>query len=202
MPEVGASEADFSLGRNALLDITTEETIGERLGSLDEGEGVVSVFFATNLSGYPGWRWTASIANIPGEGPSVLETELIPGEGALLAPDWVPWVDRLADYRAAQEMADAAAAAAADDDDADDEDDDDDDDDVLHAGDLDGVDIDEDIDDYLDDHIEDDDLVVADAGVHDPDDADADAGQAGPQPPEAAAGDQWNDADEQDNGRD
>jgi hypothetical protein len=26
----------------------------------------------------------------------------MPGEGALLAPDWVPWVDRLEEYRVAQ----------------------------------------------------------------------------------------------------
>ena len=63
----------------------------------------------------------------------MLETELMPGESALLAPDWVPWSDRLAEYRAAQEAAGLAAAESedepADDDDDDDDDDEDDDDD-------------------------------------------------------------------------
>ena len=202
-----ATEADFTLGRQALLDITTAETIGEPLGSIDEGEGVISVFFSTNLPGYPGWRWTASIANIPGEGPSVLETELMPGDGALLAPDWIPWVDRLAEYRAAQEAAGQAATVESDDDDEADEDEDEDEDevdedDLLHAGDLDGVDIDEDLDNPFDDHIEDDELVAPGASVNDPDEADADADEAGPQPPESIAGDELADDDEQDDGRD
>jgi hypothetical protein len=154
--------ADVELARTALLEITPAESVGEPVGSIDEGDGVVSVYFATNLSGYPGWRWTVTIAHLDGGDGSVLETELTPGDDALLAPDWVPWVDRLAEYQAAQ--ADAPADDADDahdddddddgdatDDDSDDDDDDDEDDDdddvdegdLLHAGDLDGVDIDD-----------------------------------------------------------
>jgi hypothetical protein len=147
MPD--ATAEDFDLGRSALLEITPAETVGANAGSIEEGDGVVSVHFETTLGGYPGWHWTVSIAHVDGVAPSVLETELTPGEGALLAPDWIPWVDRLADYRAAQEAAGIAAEeleAATRESDDDDEDDDDDDDeldnDVLHGGDLDGVDID------------------------------------------------------------
>jgi hypothetical protein len=163
VPEAIVTAADFDLGRAALLEITTADTIGDNAGSIDEGEGVVSVHFETTLSGYPGWHWTVSIARVDGEEPSVLETELLPGDGALLAPDWTPWIDRLADYRAAQEAAGLEAADADDsddDDDADDDTDEDDDDeldnDVLHGGDLDGVDIDEVADDDLDEGVEDD----------------------------------------------
>lgn len=145
-----ASDADFELGRMALLEITPPETVGAAAGFVDEGDGVISVYFDTTLPGYPGWRWTASIAHLDGEEPKVLETELTPGEGALLSPDWVPWVDRLAEYRAAQDASEAEAAESTDDDDDDDEDEDededDDGDDLLHAGDLDGVDIDDDDD--------------------------------------------------------
>jgi hypothetical protein len=93
-----ASAADFELARTALLDITTAETIGEPAGSIDEGDGVISVYFDTTMAGYKGWRWTVSIAHIDGGEPSVLETEMTPGETALLSPAWVPWADRLADY--------------------------------------------------------------------------------------------------------
>ena len=151
MLEPGATEADFERGRAALAEITPADTIGEPAGSRDEGDGVVSVYFQTNLAGYPGWCWTASIAHLEGAEPSVLETELTPGDGALLAPDWVPWVDRLAEYEAAQEAAGAGEDADDDvdvdeDDDSDDEDVDEDDvdeGDLLQAGDLDGVDIDD-----------------------------------------------------------
>jgi hypothetical protein len=155
MLEPGASDADFEQARVALAEITPADTIGEPAGSRDEGDGVVSVYFQTNLAGYPGWCWTVSIAHLEGAEPTVLETELTPGDGALLAPDWVPWVDRLAEYEAAQEAAgagdeddvDVDQDADEDEEDDDDEDDEDEDDvdegDLLQAGDLDGVDIDD-----------------------------------------------------------
>ena len=159
-----------SVARAALLEITPASTVGELVDTTDEGDGVVSLQFGNRMPGYPGWRWTVSVTRVDGADPTVLEVELLPGEGSLLAPDWVPWSERLADYKAAQE---AAATAEADDEDfddadadADDDDDDPDDDllgsDVLHGGDLDGVDIDD-----LDDEAADDD---PDDEEHDPDD--------------------------------
>ena len=121
-----------------------------------------------------------SIATLEGEEPSVLEVELMPSTGALLSPDWVPWSDRLADYEAAQDALAAveiAPGALSDDDDVDhddDDDDDEDDDDVLHAGDVDGVDIDV-LDDADDDDDDDDADADADADDDDDDNADDDA---------------------------
>ena len=146
----------ISVAKAALLEITPEATIGAPSGQVDEA-GATTVTFQANMSGYPGWHWTVSIATLDDAEPSVLEVELMPGNGALLAPDWVPWSERLADYEAAQE----ALSTSDDSDDAetDDEDDDDDDlgSDVLHGGDLDGVDIDEHEDDDLDDDSDEDD---------------------------------------------
>lgn len=162
-------EADFDLGRTALLEITSAESIGANAGSIDEGDGVTTVYFETLLSGYPGWRWTVSIAHVDGVEPSVLETELTPGDDALLSPAWIPWVDRLADYKAAQD-----AAGEESDDDSDDEDDDDDDlgSDVLHGGDVDGIDIDE---------LEDELLAPSDDGVDESDDSDDESDDDGPE---------------------
>ena len=148
-----------AIGRAALAEITSPESVGAPAGQKDEGDGVVSVFFENTLTGYPGWHWTVSIANLEGQEPSVLETELTPADGALLAPDWVPWSDRLADYKAAQEALGEAVVDDADDDESDDDSDDESDDafgsDVVHAGDVDGVDIDEALDvDDLDDEQE------------------------------------------------
>lgn len=147
----------------ALLEITPASTVGAAAGYTLEENGVVSLRFANAMPGYPGWFWTVSVAVVEGAEPTVLEAELLPGDGALLAPEWVPWAVRLADYQAAQ----AALAAEQgegtgdafeelddgdeddgdeDDDDEDDEDDDDDDDDddVDDLDDLDAVDFDED----------------------------------------------------------
>jgi len=156
----------------ALREITTEASVGEPADYRVEPDGVVSLRFANRLPGYPGWFWTVSLARVEGSEPTVLEVELLPGDGALLAPDWVPWAVRLAEYHAAQ--AAIAEAAHADDEDAeldedesgddlDDVDDldaadfDDDGSPILHAGDLDGVDID-----------------VLDVSAEDEDDDDAD----------------------------
>ncbi len=148
------------LARAALREVTPESTIGDAAGyTLEEG-GVVSLRFNNRLAGYPGWFWTVSVAAVEGAEPTVLEVELLPGDGALLAPEWVPWAVRLAEYQAAQAVQAARAAesgegAASDDDDDEDADDVDDLDDldasdfdddgsaILHGGDLDGVDIDE-----------------------------------------------------------
>ncbi|MEJ1229883.1 MAG: DUF3027 domain-containing protein [Galbitalea sp.] len=125
------------------------------------GDFTVSYRFATTLTGYPGWVWTITVAQLPGEEPTIVESELLPADGALLAPDWVPWSERMDEYRAAQAALGEAVGgeAASDDDDEldelDDDELDDDDDDLdgrgdddfgsgtLHGGDLDGVDIDE-----------------------------------------------------------
>ena len=151
-----------SVAHEALLEITPEESIGAFIGATEEGDGIVTVQYESALAGYPGWKWTVSVSTLEGLDPSVLETELIPSDGSLLAPDWVPWSDRLADYKAAQELASADSVDSSDDpdDDSDDDSDDDDDDDlgsdVLHGGDLDGVDIDA-VDEAEDDELEDDD---------------------------------------------
>ena len=143
----------------ALAEITPASTVGPAAGYIAEEDGSVSLRFENRLAGYPGWYWTVTVARVDDEEPTVLEVELLPGDGALLAPEWVPWAERLAEYRAHQvELAEAATAAGdetvAGDDELDDDDDDvideddelDDDDveaDILHAGDVDGVDIDE-----------------------------------------------------------
>ena len=153
------------LARAALREVTPESTIGEAAGYIVEDGGVVSLRFANRMDGYPGWFWTVSVAVVEGAEPTVLEVELLPGDGALLAPEWLPWAERLAEYQAAQ------AAAGGDDESEDDEDDDASDEDeddaedaedldaadfdsdgspILHAGDVDGVDIDE-LDDTADD---------------------------------------------------
>lgn len=100
------------VARRALLEATAPETVGSVVGHLVEDEHVLTLLFAADLSGYPGWHWSVTIARVEDAEPTVLETELMPGESALLAPEWVPWSERLAEYRAAQEAAAAAAAQA------------------------------------------------------------------------------------------
>jgi hypothetical protein len=154
----------------ALHEITPASTVGAPAGYTLEDDGAVSLRFANTMPGYPNWFWTVSVAAVEGAEPTVLEAELLPGEGALLAPEWVPWAERLAEYQAAQaalaaEQGDAEASDALDDaDEADDLDDDVDDLDDLDAADFDedgspilhAGDVDEDDDDEAGDDSDDD----------------------------------------------
>ncbi|GAA4350363.1 DUF3027 domain-containing protein [Microbacterium rhizosphaerae] len=179
--------AAHDLALSALHEITPAETVGDAAGYSLEDDGVVSLRFANRLAGYPGWFWTVSLARIEDDEPTVLEVELLPGEDALLAPDWVPWAERLADYQAQQAILEAERAAAGvdeeSDDDADVDDLDDDEDDLdaddaddagmhVHGGDIDGVDIDLVADD--DESDEDDDGSDEDESDDDDDGSDED----------------------------
>lgn len=138
----------IDLARAGLLEITDAKSVGDAFARVDEVDGVVSVLFHCTLDGYPGWHWTVSLGTVEGEAPTVLEAELQPGEGALLAPDWVPWTDRLADYQAQQQ----AESESDDDEDGDDDfDDDSDEDDESDEDDDDESDDDSDDDDDLGD---------------------------------------------------
>jgi hypothetical protein len=173
------------VARAALAEITPAATIGAPAGHIVEGEHVLSLLFENTLGGYPGWFWTVSLSREPDTGEvNVLEAELMPGDDALLAPDWVPWADRLAEYQAQKKAEREAAAAAgepepedefASGDDAEDEDEDelagDEDDDVDDSDDDDDADDDGDDSEDEDDA---DDLEVADLHDFDDDDSDVD----------------------------
>ncbi len=188
--------AAVDAARAALLEITPADTIGEPVGHIVEGEHVMSLLFDCTMTGYPGWHWTVSLSRIDGESePSVLETELMPGGEALLAPEWVPWSDRLADYRTAQELAAAEAAADAvdaldaldalddEDDDEDDDDDDDEDDEALEDDDDFGNDR---ADDQLDGIDFGEALAASELHPAEAADADAETDDGAPEPPAVA----------------
>jgi Protein of unknown function (DUF3027) len=151
----------------ALHEITPAATVGEPADASVDADGVLTLRFGNRMAGYPGWFWTVSLAQVQESAPTVLEVELTPGEGALTAPEWLPWAERLAEYEAAQ-AALAAAGLVTDDLEAEEDEDLDDVDDldaldfdndgspILHSGDVDGVDIDELADDVDGDDDQDD----------------------------------------------
>ena len=67
----------------ALHEITPAETVGPAAGHVVEADDVVSLRFHTRLAGYPGWYWTVTVALVEDSEPTVLEAELLPGDGAL-----------------------------------------------------------------------------------------------------------------------
>jgi hypothetical protein len=181
-PQLQADEVllgSVALAQRALLEVTAPETVGSVIGHVVEGEHALSLHFAADLSGYPGWHWSVTLARVEGEEPTVLETELMPGERALLAPEWVPWSERLADYRAAQAAAAAEAAQSGEEEAGDDEDELDVDGDAVDADDEfdDDADVDESAEEFGDEGDTDDvfdgiDIDALDADADDSDDED------------------------------
>ena len=70
--------------------------VGEHLGVDADAERVVTHYFGCHNPAYRDWRWAVTVMRASrGRTVSVAEVVLLPGEGALLAPEWVPWSDRL-----------------------------------------------------------------------------------------------------------
>ncbi|GII97648.1 Protein of unknown function (DUF3027) [Sediminihabitans luteus] len=70
--------------------------VGEHLGTTAQAERLMSHHFACTMRGYRGWHWTVTLARVPrGKVATVCEVELLPGDDALLAPEWLPWSERL-----------------------------------------------------------------------------------------------------------
>lgn len=101
MPKSSVLEQkDFA--REALIAATSKSKVGNFIEVIEEGDGLASYLFENNQKGYVGWRWSVTIFQADSAEPTVSEIVLMPGPDSLVAPDWVPWSERLADYKALQ----------------------------------------------------------------------------------------------------
>ncbi|MFD5795375.1 DUF3027 domain-containing protein [Streptomyces diastatochromogenes] len=84
------------LARAAAEEAAAPGVVGEHVGLVAEGDRVVTHFFECKELGYRGWRWAATVARASRAKIVTLdEVVLLPGPDALLAPEWVPWSERL-----------------------------------------------------------------------------------------------------------
>ena len=91
-----AGAAAIDLARAAVVELVGADLVGEHVSVEADEERVVTHFFDSLLPGYTGWRWAVSVARVPrGRVVTIDEVVHLPGPDALLAPPWVPWVDRL-----------------------------------------------------------------------------------------------------------
>lgn len=72
------------------------DRIGAHLGAIAEDERVVTHMFAAEEPGYIGWCWAVTLTRAPRQKTvTVNEVVMLPGERAVVAPDWLPWKDRV-----------------------------------------------------------------------------------------------------------
>jgi len=84
------------LARAAAEEAAAPGVVGEHAGFESEGDRVVTHFFECKEFGYRGWRWAVTVARASRAKLITLdEVVLLPGPDSLLAPEWVPWSERL-----------------------------------------------------------------------------------------------------------
>jgi Protein of unknown function (DUF3027) len=96
-PAVDAACADaVELARAAAEETARPLPVGEHRGLESEGDRVVTHFFDGEDPAYHGWRWAVTVCRAArAKVVTVSECVLLPGQDALMAPPWVPWMERL-----------------------------------------------------------------------------------------------------------
>lgn len=88
--------AAVELAQRAAADVGGD-SVGEHLGVRAETERVATHAFGATLPGYVGWYWAVTLARAPrSRTATVDEVVLLPGADAMLAPEWLPWHERVA----------------------------------------------------------------------------------------------------------
>ncbi|MEO7061908.1 MAG: DUF3027 domain-containing protein [Lapillicoccus sp.] len=89
--------AASDLARAALDGIAEPHTVGDYLEMVMDEDRLATHYFACTSTGYQGWRWAVSVARAPRQKvATVCETNLVPGPGSVLSPEWLPYAERLA----------------------------------------------------------------------------------------------------------
>jgi hypothetical protein len=88
----------------AIEDSHDEKFVGGLLavesdqGSADgvEEARVITYSFEANVPGYVGWRWAVTVAQVSDDAnPTICDVVLFPGDEAIVAPEWIPYAERL-----------------------------------------------------------------------------------------------------------
>ncbi|HYH76333.1 MAG TPA: DUF3027 domain-containing protein [Arthrobacter sp.] len=88
--------AAVDVARTAVESITAPSTIGRHVAARSEGDRLVTHLFESRLPGYQGWHWFAVLTrNSRSKAVTVNELGLLPSEDSILAPEWVPWAERV-----------------------------------------------------------------------------------------------------------
>jgi hypothetical protein len=84
------------LAREAAEEAAAPGVVGRYVEAVAEGDRIVTHFFESAEPGYRGWRWAVTLTRASrAKYVTLAETVLLPGPDALLAPEWVPWSERL-----------------------------------------------------------------------------------------------------------
>ncbi len=82
--------------RAALLEDVPATDVGDHLGHRTDAQRVVTHLFACTRKGYAGWQWAVTVTRASRQRRvTVDEVVLLPGTEAIVAPEWVPYRERI-----------------------------------------------------------------------------------------------------------
>ncbi len=94
-PDEACAQA-VDLARRAAEELAGAAQVGDYVTATPDGDRVVTHLFRCLDPAYKGWCWAVTVARASrGKQVTVSECLLLPGPEAILAPDWVPWRERL-----------------------------------------------------------------------------------------------------------
>ncbi|MGB9376947.1 MAG: DUF3027 domain-containing protein [Mycobacteriales bacterium] len=90
-----ACVAAVDLARAAAREVAGD-LVGDHVEAQADGDRLVTHYFASEQRGYSGWRWAVTVARAPrAKDVTVCEISLVSGPDSLVAPEWLPWSERL-----------------------------------------------------------------------------------------------------------
>ena len=81
----------------ALADAEFASQVGDFVSvEYDDDNRVATYLFTAEVAGYRGWRWCITVAKVDEDAtPTVCDVVILPGPDSLLAPDHIPYRDRI-----------------------------------------------------------------------------------------------------------
>jgi len=88
------------LARSAALEESADAKFVGEFVTVESGEEsddrIATYLFESAVPGYTGWRWAVTVVKVDDESqPTISDVVLLPGSDSLLAPEWIPYKDRL-----------------------------------------------------------------------------------------------------------
>lgn len=88
-----------ALAKSALAEFS-DGSFGKFVSEKEIEKGIFDVRFESTKRGYEGWHWVVTVTQPDKrKPPTISEVSLLAGPQALLAPAWVPWSERLREFR-------------------------------------------------------------------------------------------------------
>lgn len=87
----------LELARSAAMEDSRDPKFVGELVSIDqEDERIATYLFESSLPGYSGWRWAVTVIKVDEQAQATIaDVVLLPGQDSLLAPEWLPYKERI-----------------------------------------------------------------------------------------------------------